>query len=167
MEKRKISLGKIVVAGSIILFLIVILFPFYWMIISSMKGFSELFAYPPRFLPDSFNLKAYWRVLFEEGFILYLRNSFYVALLTATLNLILACLGAYAIARLRFKGKAIMMRSILLVYMFPGILLIIPLFAMLAKVGFIDNLNGLKILIRKNKKSLRNQKKLLILKLTD
>ncbi|HCL90816.1 MAG TPA: ABC transporter permease, partial [Candidatus Atribacteria bacterium] len=46
MEKRKISLGKIVVAGSIILFLIVILFPFYWMIISSMKGFSELFAYP-------------------------------------------------------------------------------------------------------------------------
>ena len=52
-------------------------------------------------------------------------------------------LGAYAIARLRFKGKAIMMRSILLVYMFPEILLIIPLFAMLAKIGFIDNLNGL------------------------
>jgi len=108
-----------------------------------MKGFSELFAYPPRFLPDSFNLSAYWRVLFEEGFTLYLKNSFYVALLTAILNLILACLGAYAIARLRFKGKAMVMRSILLVYMFPGILLIIPLFAMLAKVGFIDNLNGL------------------------
>jgi multiple sugar transport system permease protein len=66
-----------------------------------------------------------------------------VASLTAILNLTLACLGAYAIARLRFKGKAMMMRSILLVYMFPGILLIIPLFAMLAKVGVIDNLNGL------------------------
>jgi multiple sugar transport system permease protein len=143
MAKGKMSFGKIVVVGSIGLFLIVILFPFYWMIISSMKGFSELFAYPPRFLPESFNLKTYWRVLFEEGFILYLKNSFYVALLTATLNLTLACLGAYAIARLKFKGKAMMMRSILLVYMFPGILLIIPLFAMLAKVGFIDNLNGL------------------------
>ncbi len=143
MEKRKISLGIIMIFGSIGLFLIVILFPFYWMIISSMKGFSELFAYPPRFLPESFNLSAYWRVLFEQGFTQYLKNSFYVASFTAILNLILACLGAYAIARLRFKGKVMMMRTILLVYMFPGILLIIPLFTMLSKIGFIDNLNGL------------------------
>jgi len=135
--------GKIIIFGSIGLFLVVILFPFYWMIISSMKGFSELFAYPPRFLPESFNLSAYWRVLFEQGFTQYLKNSFYVASFTAILNLILACLGAYAIARLRFKGKVMMMRSILLVYMFPGILLIIPLFTMLSKIGFIDNLNGL------------------------
>jgi len=143
MEKRKISLGIIIIFGSIGLFLIVILFPFYWMVISSMKGFSELFAYPPRFLPESFNLSAYWRVLFEQGFTQYLKNSFYVASFTAILNLILACLGAYAIARLRFKGKVMMMRTILLVYMFPGILLIIPLFTMLSKIGFIDNLNGL------------------------
>lgn len=143
MAKRNISPGKVVVFCSIILFLIVILFPFYWMVISSMKGFSELFSYPPRFLPESFNLKAYWRVLFEEECILYLKNSFYIASFTAILNLILASLGAYAIARLKFKGKGIMLRGILLVYMFPGILLIIPLFAMLSKVGFIDNLNGL------------------------
>ncbi len=145
MKKKNTThiLGKIGIISSIILFLLVILFPFYWMFISSMKGFSELFAYPPKFWPESFHLRAYWQVLFEEGFILYLRNSFYVALLTSLLNLMLACLGAYAIARLKFRGKALLMRSILLVYMFPGILLIIPLFAMLANFGFVDNLNGL------------------------
>ena len=140
---NKHTLGKIGIIASIFLFLLVILFPFYWMFISSMKGFSELFAYPPKFWPESFHFKAYWQVLFEEGFVQYLQNSFYVAFLTSLLNLMLACLGAYAIARLKFKGKALMMRSILLVYMFPGILLIIPLFAMLANLGFVDNLNGL------------------------
>jgi multiple sugar transport system permease protein len=59
----------------------------------------------------------------------------FVAIPTALIAVILATLGAYAIARLRFRGKNIMLNSILMIYLFPGVLLIIPLFAMIAQIG--------------------------------
>jgi multiple sugar transport system permease protein len=62
-------------------------------------------------------------------------NSIIVAVPTALIAVILAMLGAYAVARLRFRGKDLMLNSILMIYLFPGILLIIPLFAMLAQIS--------------------------------
>lgn len=62
-------------------------------------------------------------------------NSMVVAIPTALIAVILSMLGAYAIARLKFRGKDFMLNSVLLIYLFPGILLIIPLFAMLAQVS--------------------------------
>jgi multiple sugar transport system permease protein len=62
-------------------------------------------------------------------------NSVKVAIPTALIAVILSTLGAYAVARLKFRGKDILLNAILMVYLFPGVLLIIPLFAMLAQVG--------------------------------
>jgi len=62
-------------------------------------------------------------------------NSIVVAIPTALIAVILSMLGAYAIARLQFKGKDFMLNSVLMIYLFPGILLIIPLFAMLARIS--------------------------------
>jgi multiple sugar transport system permease protein len=62
-------------------------------------------------------------------------NTLKVSIPTATIAVILAVLGSYAIARFKFKGKELLLNGILLVYLFPGVLLIIPLFAMLAQVG--------------------------------
>ncbi len=62
-------------------------------------------------------------------------NSIMVAVPTALIAVVLAMLGAYAIARLKFRGKNFMLNSILMIYLFPGILLIIPLFAMLAQIS--------------------------------
>ncbi|MFQ6054665.1 MAG: carbohydrate ABC transporter permease [Methanosarcinales archaeon] len=134
---------KILLIVGFLFFLSIILFPFYWMILSSTKTFGELFAFPPIFLPSEITLKAYKEVIFEQNFLYYFANSLYVSLITVCLTISLSTLGAYAVARLQFKGKSFMSQTILLVYTFPPILLVIPLFAMLAKVGLTDSLNGL------------------------
>ena len=142
MGNERILLKIFTVVG-IIFFLSIVLFPFYWMVISSTKTFGELFAYPPILFPSEYTLKAYKEVIFEQNFLYYFANSLYVSLTTVCLTTSLSTLGAYAVARLQFKGKSFMSQTILLVYTFPPILLIIPLFAMFAYIGLTDSLKGL------------------------
>ena len=112
-----------------------ILFPFYWMLTSSMKNLVELFGRQPIFLPSRIHLDAYRILFLELGFGRNLLNTAVVATTTAALAIIIASLGAYAVARLRFRGKRLLLNIILMVYLFPGVLLIIPLFAMLVQIG--------------------------------
>jgi multiple sugar transport system permease protein len=125
---------------TLIFFLTSILFPFYWMVSSSFKSGAEIAGREPVYIPETLNLEGY-RELFSpahesfQRFGVNILNTFKVALPTAIIAVILSTLGAYAIARLRFRGKNIMLNGILMVYLFPGVLLIIPLFAMLAQVG--------------------------------
>jgi len=126
---------RIMFVLALVAFLFVVLFPFYWMIVSSSKTLFELSGRTPTFWPGNWTLEAY-RILFEElNFGTNMGVSFVVATTTAVLAVVLASLGAYAVARLRFRGKGLMLNTILIVYLFPGVLLIIPLFAMLAQIG--------------------------------
>lgn len=117
-----------------------ILFPFYWMISSSFKTYAEIGGREPVYVPSALRLDAY-RELFDpnnpsfQNFGQNILNSLTVAAPTALVAVILSTLGAYAVARLRFRGKEALLNSILMIYLFPGVLLIIPLFAMLAQIG--------------------------------
>lgn len=136
------------------MFLALIIFPFYWMISSSFKSRAEIAAREPVYIPSSLNLDAY-RELFDpnhpsfQDFGRAIFNSLLIAIPTSLIAVILSILGAYAIARLAFRGKNLVLNSILLIYLFPGVLIIIPLFAMLARLGTIfgfdvqDNLSVL------------------------
>ncbi len=121
-------------------FLTSILFPFYWLVSSSFKTEAEIAGREPVYIPGAFRLDAY-RELFDpehpsyQEFGTNILNTLKVSIPTAIIAVILAVLGSYAIARLKFKGKNVLLNSILLVYLFPGVLLIIPLFAMLARIG--------------------------------
>jgi multiple sugar transport system permease protein len=121
-------------------FLTSILFPFYWMVASSFKTRAEIGGREPVYIPSALRLEAYQELLDPsnpsfQNFGVNILNTIKVAVPTAVIAVILAVFGSYAIARLRFKGKNIMLNAILVVYLFPGILLIIPLFAMLARIG--------------------------------
>jgi len=121
-------------------FLTMIVFPFYWMVSSSFKTYAEIGAREPVYIPSALRLDAYLE-LFDpanpsyQDFGQNILNSVFVAVPTAIVAVILSVLGSYAIARLRFRGKDLMLNGILLIYLFPGVLLIIPLFAMLAQIG--------------------------------
>jgi len=132
---RRLSWERLIFILALLFFLFIVVFPFYWMLISSSKGLGEIWARTPSFWPQRLNLDAYHRLFVELDFGRNIFNSFRVATVTSLLAVILSSLGAYAVARLRFKGKGLMLNTILLVYLFPGILLIIPLFAMLARIG--------------------------------
>jgi multiple sugar transport system permease protein len=137
---RWITLPRFIFALVLITFLTSILFPFYWMVASSFKTRAEIGGREPVYIPGGFRLEAY-RELFDanhpsfQRFGINIVNSIRVAIPTSIIAVILSTLGAYAIARLRFRGKDILLNSILLIYLFPGVLLIIPLFAMLAQIG--------------------------------
>jgi len=123
-----------------IFFLTSILFPFYWMVSSSFKTRAEIGGRNPVYIPGGLKLDAY-RELFDpsnpsyQNFGRNILNTLKVSVPTTIIAVLLAVLGAYAIARLKFKGKNFLLNSVLIVYLFPGVLLIIPLFAMLAQVG--------------------------------
>ena len=121
-------------------FIISIVFPFYWMISSSFKTGAEIGARETVYVPQTPTWETY-RELFDPNHPSYqdfgrnLRNSLFISFPTALITVILSTLGAYAIARLKFRGKNVMLNSILVIYLFPGVLLIIPLFAMFARIG--------------------------------
>ena len=121
-------------------FLTSILFPFYWMVSSSFKTYAEIGSREPVYIPSALRLDAF-NELFDPNnpafwnFGNNILNSVKVSIPTAIVAVILATLGAYAVARLKFRGKDMLLNSILMIYLFPGVLLIIPLFAMLAQIG--------------------------------
>jgi len=124
----------------LIFFLTSILFPFYWMVSSSFKTRAEIGGREPVYVPSGLRLDAY-RELFDPNHPSYqdfgtnIINTLKVSIPTAIIAVVMAVLGSYAIARFKFKGKELLLNGILLVYLFPGVLLIIPLFAMLAQIG--------------------------------
>jgi len=137
---RRLTLKQLILAIVLAFFLISILFPFYWMVSSSFKSFAEIGGREAVYIPGALRLDAY-RELFDpahESFKSFARNmlnTLIISLPTALLAVILSTLGAYAITRMRFRGSGALLNGILLIYLFPGILLIIPLFAMIAQIG--------------------------------
>ncbi|MBS3737120.1 carbohydrate ABC transporter permease [Candidatus Bipolaricaulota bacterium] len=137
---RWINWPRFLLAAGLTFFLTSILFPFYWMISSSFKSYAEIGSVRPVYFPPTFRLDAYQELFNPNNpqfwnFGRNLLNSLRVALPTAIIAVILSLLGAYAIARLRFRGKEVFLNGVLLIYLFPAVLLMIPLFAMLSQIG--------------------------------
>ena len=137
---NRFSLQGFIFAITLTFFLTSILFPFYWMVASSFKTRAEIGGREPVYIPSGLRLEAYQELLDPsnpafQDFGTNILNTIMVAVPTAVIAVILAVFGSYAIARLKFRGKNFMVNAILVVYLFPGILLIIPLFSMLARIG--------------------------------
>lgn len=137
---RWINWSRFIFSLGLIFFLTSILFPFYWMVSSSFKTRAEIGAREPVYIPSALRMEAFRELLDPQhpsyqNFGTNILNSVKVAVPTAIIAVILSTLGSYAIARLQFRGKNVLLNSILMIYLFPGVLLIIPLFAMLAKIG--------------------------------
>lgn len=137
---RRFSFRQLVFFLILAFFLTSILFPFYWMVSSSFKTQVEIGGRHPVYIPSELRLDAYLE-LFDpshpsfQNFTVNIFNSLMVSIPTALIAVILSVLGAYAIARLKFKGKNLFINGVLMVYLLPGVLLIIPLFSMLANLG--------------------------------
>ncbi|WP_026486610.1 carbohydrate ABC transporter permease [Caldanaerobius polysaccharolyticus] len=136
-------LGQVVFAAFVILFLAFIIFPFFWQTLTSIKPPSELWSIPPKWIPSKFYTGYYVSVFVKRPFGTYLKNSVIVASATTLFSLFVSSFAAYALARLKFKGKAIILSLVLAVSMFPGIAIITPLFLFLKNVGLLNTYMGL------------------------
>lgn len=137
-------------AVGIVFYLIVVAIPFYFMLASSLKSRAAIIEDPTNLAIDVAQpigelLVGYVEVITRFSFGRYIFNSTFVAVMTVILTLIPAILGAYAVTRLHFPGRRIFSRSILLIYMFPAIVLVIPLYSLFSQLGLRDTLPGLLV----------------------
>jgi multiple sugar transport system permease protein len=131
---------------SIALFFIVTVFPLIYMVGLSFKDVSELFRNPANFFPSwdqIFSFDTYRQVLRSrdaggQGFWVFIRNSALVSFVTVVVTTTLGVLAAYAVARLNFFGKRAISLGIILVYLFPAVVIAIPLFVMFSRTGTVD-----------------------------
>ncbi|MGC8905744.1 carbohydrate ABC transporter permease, partial [Thermus sp.] len=112
---------------------LVMLLPFLWMLLTSLKPFPELFAL--RFLPQEPTLDNYRQVLEQTGFPRWFLNSLLVASATTASVLFFDSLAGYTLARLRFPGKNLVFLLILSTLMVPTEMLVIPWYVMSAERG--------------------------------
>jgi len=118
-------------------------FPFIWLLSTSLKGVNEdIFAYPPTIIPMDFTWSNYFEVWQRVDFMAYFWNSVIVAGLTVILNLVLSSLAAYPLARMNFKGKRIAFFTILATIMIPFQAIMLPVYIITLKLHLIDSVNA-------------------------
>ena len=135
---------------AIVFFAFVILFPFYLMFVTSFKTQAAL-LFNPLDLSISFTnnltevFKSYFIIFKTYDFGRYIYTSSIVSIGTVVITLIFAIPAAYAVARLNFFGKTFLSTSILIIYMFPAIVLVIPLYTVFSQLGLRNSIEGLLI----------------------
>jgi multiple sugar transport system permease protein len=129
--------------GLLVVMLVWTLVPFYWMIVTSLKKDKEIYGFEATLVPRQPTLANYVRLFATTPFVKYVRNSTIIAIGTTIFSLVFGCLGAYALARLRFPGRGLIARGLVVTYLVPPSLLFIPLFAVMSFLALIDTHQGL------------------------
>ena len=130
----------------ILALLVAVLFPLAVMVITSLKSQVQLLQNPLDLSVDWRNpdlFKSYITLIREFGFATYFWNSLWVSAVTVVITLGISIPGAYAVARLRFPGASFFSQSILLIYMVPAIVLMLPLYVAFSQAGLRNTLGGL------------------------
>jgi len=125
----------------LIFVIILILFPIYWMVATSLKLPREIIRTPTMW-PSIFTLNNY-RNLIDYGILTAMRNSFYVAATTTAISVVISSFAAYSLVRFKYRFKGVMGRVILFAYLTPTSLLFIPLSILIARLSLGNSLYGL------------------------
>lgn len=125
--------------------ILAIVFPLFWMIVTSLKPQWELFRRPPGLLPDEVTFEHYWKLLTETPFLKYFWNSTILSVSTTLVVIAIATLGAYSLVRFRYRGRESLALAVLFTYLLPSVVLIIPLYLLMSLLGVSNTLFSLVI----------------------
>jgi len=117
--------------------LVFLLFPFYWTFVTSVKSEGELYGQVVTYWPKAPTFDSYRKLFTEFNFLKPMANSLLVAAMTTVISLTVSLLAAYAFSRYRFKGRKALMTMFLTNNMFPTVLLLIPLYSIMRKLGIL------------------------------
>lgn len=137
--KKGISLTACIIVG------VILLFPVYWMALTSLLPTSAILSRNPTFLPSpaDLNISSYVTVATERPIVQWLWNSTLVTIPSAIISTLISALAAYSLSRFKTKGQGAMGYTLLFGRMLPGTLLIIPLFVLFAGFGLVDRIGSL------------------------
>lgn len=137
-RKRKAILGHAARITTLVVLTAVIWLPVIVSLFTSFKPRADIVSVQPSLIPDSFTLDNYVRLFRITNFGVYMTNSLVVASCTAAISLLVSSLAAYSLVWLKFRGKGVFVGMTLFVYMFPQILLVIPLFLLCFQLHLLD-----------------------------
>lgn len=141
-KERHIKFIVWILTGVLIVF---VLFPFYWMFTTSIKESKEIFAHSPTLIPRSFTFEHYVTAWVYGKIGKYFKNSLVVASFTVVLSFLAVVPAAFSASLYRTKGTKLISTFVLFLQMFPGILLLIPLYIIMKKYQLIDTYFALVI----------------------
>jgi len=124
--------------AALLAFAVVAVAPFLYVLSSSLKQSKVLFDYPPHWIPTSPYLGSYERLLFEYPFVRWVANTVFVAGTVTAIKLLIDSMAAYALARMEFAGRRLVIGLMGAAIMIPPALLIIPLFFLVRDAGLLD-----------------------------
>lgn len=123
--------------------LVIVIFPFFWLLVSSFKFEKDILNYPPTIFANAYTLDQYRTVFRTIPFWDYVRNTAIFAGGVMVTSVFFDSLAGYAFARMRFKGREVIFSLILLTMMVPSQILLIPLFVEIHKMGLLNTYIGL------------------------
>ena len=129
---------KPVVIVITIIVLLFLLFPFFVMISTMLKSNAESYAIPPRWIPEKFMFSNFIKVWSQYELIVYFKSSLIIAIGATIINTLLTVPAAYAVARLRFVGRGVILYLFLVIQMFSPVIVVISLFKIMAGIGLLD-----------------------------
>lgn len=126
-KTRKLS-ANILTALLVTACIFMVGFPIVWMALSSFKPGVELFTIPPRILPGNWSLEWYGQAFANENVVHYFFNSVFIASTVMIIDMIFGSMTAYSLTRFRFRGRKIILVSVLAAYCVPPIMLMLPMY---------------------------------------
>lgn len=122
----------------ILLVTAVVIFPIYWMLVTSLRHKSVIMRLPPQFFPVNITWEHYTNVLSDARFFRFYQNTVVVASLTTMLTLVLGTLASYSFSRFRHRLNGVLQMLFLSTQMFPAVVLLIALYTMYSSIGLIN-----------------------------
>jgi len=137
-SKRALALTNWWLIALLVIGLILVVGPFVWMTLASLKPKQELLQVPPTWLPESPTLDNYQRLFDRLDFPRYFWNSTFIAVLITLANMVFCSMVGYALAKLNFAGRDKIFLLVLGTLLVPGAVTLVPLFVVMAKLGLVD-----------------------------
>ncbi|MGV1822797.1 carbohydrate ABC transporter permease [Agrobacterium sp. CG160-95] len=142
--RQKSTLRRIVTTDLPVLAIVLFaMAPFVWMILTSLTPTATLSATGVSLSPTGWSIDNYVRLIEQTSFLKNMLDSLIIAGGTVVIGLIVSVTAAYAFSRFRFQGRKLLMMQFLLINMFPMVLLILPLFILMRRIGILDTHIGL------------------------
>jgi multiple sugar transport system permease protein len=146
MSRSKKKKNKLAATYAVLIFMAsFIVIPVLWMISTAFKTEPQTYYPQPKWIPDPFSLDSFWKFFNTYNFGRMTLNSLVVCLSAMVICVACACLAGYGVTRFRFKGRKQLMSFLLITQMFPGVMLVVPFYAVLSRYNLVNSLFGLVV----------------------
>lgn len=142
-RNQSFSIGRFLFLA---LYLVAAILPLYWIVVTSLKGPKEIYTMPLRYLPTPLTFASYAKLFSISSFAQYFRNSLVISLLASLIAMMISVLSGFAISRItRKRIKGVLQLSLYFTQTIPSFILMVPLFTIFSKLGFVDSKAALMV----------------------